>query len=624
MKAQSNPFTVARVASNWKPLSRAAFRLLTPVLDRLFGLSELRNRYEFVTSHGLPPKNSVEFLERLHRSMGVSTQVRDESLRRIPKSGSLVVVANHPFGGIEATTLLCALSKVRPDVKFLANFILGSIPETKDFSIYVNPFGGENAFRQNLQPLKDAINWVHDGGVLCLFPAGTVSHFQFRNRKVTDPVWSATAARMIRKTTAPVLPVYFSGSNGLLFQAAGLIHPLLRTMFLPREFINKRETQIRLKVGNLIPFEKLNSYKSDDELITYLRLRTYILGNETGKHTTSVFTGASAFRKMLDPLPRRRKIERIAPAASPEVLAAEVERLPSRQMLSETGEMAVYYARAKQIPNLLREIGRMREISFREVNEGTGHSVDLDHFDSYYTHLFVWHRGAKDLVGAYRLAKTDKVLRHLGKNGLYSSTLFDYRTPLLEQIGPAIELGRSFIRREYQRNYSSLLLLWKGIGQYVLRFPRYRILFGPVSINNEYNSVSRELITLFLRANNYLPELAKLIKARNPVSHTRVFGMDIETTSFVVKDLRDVSDLLADVESQQKAVPILLRQYLRLGGKLLGFNIDKNFGDVLDGLIFVDLLETELNLLERYMGRDGAQQFLAAHQRGAQNVQNLA
>lgn len=584
--------------------------LFAPALDRMLGLQPLGEIYKRIIDGTASYSNSAEFLTLVHKEMNISPEVREDSLKRIPKTGGLIVVANHPFGGIEATILLQVLSQVRSDVKFMANFMLGTLPETQDFCIYVDPFGGNASARKNLQPLRDTIDWVQKGGVLCVFPSGTVSHFHWRGREVTDPKWSPTVGRMVRKTGAPVVPIFFPGSNGLFFQTAGVIHPLLRTMLLIREFHNKCGSNIRLKVGNLIPYEKLNSFATDDELITYLRLRTYILGNEKTDAKSKVVPASSA------PAVHKayaRRMERIAPAVDPDVLEAEIERLPASQILIDGGDSVVYHARAKQIPNVLREIGRLREISFREVNEGTGKSVDLDQFDSYYIHLFIWNKQQRDIVGAYRMAKSDRVFRRFGRTGLYSNTLFAYRAPLIQQMGPALELGRSFVRKEYQRNYTPLLMLWRGIARYVLRNPRYKVLFGPVSINNEYDSVSRSLITMFLRANNYLPELAKLIRARNPMLSTKIKGMDIETTSFVVKDLKDVSDLLEDIESQQKNVPILLRQYLKVGGKLLGFNVDSTFGDVLDGLIFVDLTETEYKLLERYMGREGTQQFLAYH-----------
>jgi putative hemolysin len=612
MKDHCNPLSINQLGKSWNPVGRSLLSLASPLIDRLFCLKQMGEMYLDIVDGKQSYGSTIEFIEILHERLDIRCQVAEEALARVPQNGPLIVVANHPFGGIEATILLRLLSKRRQDIKFMANFLLGSLPECRDFCIYVDPFGGKEAARKNLQPLRDSIDFVQQGGTLCVFPSGTVSHFHWQGREVTDPKWSPMVGRIVRKTGAPVVPIFFPGSNGLFFQAAGVIHPLLRTSLLIREFYNKRHSDIRMRVGNLIPSEKLVRFASDEELITYLRLRTYILGNEKAD-PKQVVVQQPPVRKFFTARSESCKLERIVPPVDNESMTAEIGRLSAEHLLVESDGNAVYYARAKQIPNVLREIGRLREISFREVNEGTGRSLDVDHFDNYYIHLFIWNRAKQEVVGAYRLAKTDRVFRRFGRNGLYTSTLFAYRSPLLQQMGPALELGRSFVRKEYQRNFTPLLLLWRGIGNYVLRNPRYKVLFGPVSINNEYDTVSRGLITTFLRANNYLPELARLIKARNPMAPAKVKGMDIETTSFVVKDLKDVSDLLQDVESQQKTVPILLRQYLKLGGKLLGFNVDSNFGDVLDGLIFVDLTETDLKLLERYMGRDGAQEFLAFH-----------
>lgn len=606
MSKTDSPLSLKRMLPPLSGWRGTALNAAAPGIEWLLGLSRMKNLHTQLLSKRRFISGTDEFVRCLHEEMNVTYDIAAGSLERIPKTGPLVVVANHPFGGIEATILLRLLYSVRKDVRFMANFILGRIEETKDFCFYVDPFGGDGASRRNLQPLRDCIDWVQRGGVLCVFPSGTVSHLHLRQREVTDPVWSPTVARVIRRSGAPVVPIFFSGANGWMFQAMGLIHPLLRTALLIREFANKTNTAFDVRVGNFIPFSKLASFGSDEEMITYLRLRTYILGNRTaGKPTAPLALPASK--------KTAAKLEKVVPPLPPQTLAQELAALPEAQLLLEGEELRVYFARARQIPNILREIGRLREITFRAVNEGTGRSIDLDHYDRYYSHLFIWHPGRQEVVGAYRIGKSDRILRRFGKSGLYTHSLFDYNSTLLEQMGPALELGRSFVRVEYQRSFTPLLFLWKGICRYVLRFPQYKVLFGPVSINNEYDSVSRELITMFLRANNFLPELAKLIRARNPMSRTKVKGMDIQTTSFVVKDIHDVSDLLEDIESKQKMLPILLRQYLKLGGKMLGFNVDANFGDVLDGLIFVDLLEAETRLLERYMGKPGVEKFYKFH-----------
>lgn len=524
-----------------------------------------------------------------------------EAAAKIPKSGPLVVVANHPYGGIEALILLRLIHEVRPDAKFLANYILDRIPRVNEFCIYVNPFGGKNASTQNMKPLKEAISHLRAGGTLCVFPSGTVSHLHLRKREITDPEWSSTVGRLIRSGNADSLPIFFPGANRWPFQLLGLIHPLLRTLMLARELTNKTGQCFKVKVGNVIPHDRASSFKTDEELTAYLRMRTYILGNEKDEEVPD--SDAEAPRVM----------EEIIPPIPKQVLEREISALDPSQLLAEMGDFQVFAARAKEVPNVLQEIGRLREVTFRRVKEGSGKSIDLDNFDRHYIHLFIWHRANREIVGAYRLGRADSILRHFGKEGLYTSTLFQYKEPVLEQIGSAIEVGRSFVRSEYQRSYTPLLLLWRGIGQFVVNRPRYHTLFGTVSINNEYDRVSRELIRLFLRVNNYLPDLAKWIRARNPMAKTKVRGVDAETTEFIVKDPNDISELLHDLESEQKQLPILLKQYLKLGGRIMGFNLDPGFGDVLDGLIFVDLRETDPKMLERYMGKDGARSFLKYH-----------
>jgi putative hemolysin len=531
----------------------------------------------------------------------VTYELPVEAAARIPKTGPLVVVANHPYGGIEALILLRLIHEVRPDAKFLANYILDRIPRVREFCIYVNPFGGERASKQNLKPLRAAINHLRAGGALCVFPSGTVSHLHPRKLEITDPAWSATVGRLIRSGNADSLPIFFPGSNRWPFQLLGLIHPLLRTLMLARELTNKTGQRFKVKVGNVIPHERSSSFKTDEELITYLRMRTYILGNEKEEEDTA--------EVVIEP----RVMEEIIPPVPLNLIERDIAGLEPRQLLAEMGDFQVYSARAKEAPNVLREIGRLREVTFRKVQEGSGKSIDLDSFDRHYIHLFIWHRANREIVGAYRLGRADSILRHFGKEGLYTSTLFEYKEPVLEQIGSAIEVGRSFVRSEYQRSYTPLLLLWRGIGQFVVNRPRYHTLFGTVSINNEYDAVSRELIRLFLRVNNYLPDLAKWIRARNPMAKTKVRGVDAKTTEFIVKDPSDISELLHDLESEQKHLPILLKQYLKLGGRLMGFNLDPGFGDVLDGLIFVDLRETDPKMLERYMGKEGARSFLTHH-----------
>ena len=297
-------------------------------------------------------------------------------------------------------------------------------------------------------------------------------------------------------------------------------------------------------------------------------------------------------------------MEPIAPPGPAALLSEEVSALAPARMLVKSGDLAVYATPAAEIPRLLREIGRLRELTFRAAGEGTGKSCDLDGFDPHYLHLFVWSEKKREVVGAYRLAPTDSAL----PDGLYTATLFRYDRTFLNRVGPALELGRSFVRAEYQKSFAPLLLLWKGIGKYVARNPRYKVLFGPVSISNQYQSISRRLMVSFLERHALLKDWAPLVSVRTPFAATR--SNDLPESGF---DIEDLCDVVSDIEPARAGVPVLLRQYLKLGGKLLGFNVDPNFSNALDGLILVDLTKTGPKLLERYLGKDEATKFLAFH-----------
>jgi putative hemolysin len=294
-------------------------------------------------------------------------------------------------------------------------------------------------------------------------------------------------------------------------------------------------------------------------------------------------------------------------------LEREIASLPTSDLLATAGDMDVYYSRAESIPNLLIDIGRLREVAFREVGEGTGQELDLDRFDEYYTHLFIWHKQEHELVGAYRLGPTDEILPEHGVKGLYTRTLYKYKQPTIESISPALELGRSFVRPKYQRTFVPLHLLWKGIGQYIVRKPQYRYLFGPVSISARYHSTSVRLMVDYLERYNFARELARQIKPTRPLRLKARAHWDDRVTGRLLSDLDEISDLVSEIESSATSVPILLKHYLRLGGRVLGFNVDDRFSDVVDALILVDLLNTDRRILNRYFGRSEAESYLAFH-----------
>jgi putative hemolysin len=586
------------------PLRNRIFSLMKGPLEHFLAFPRMNRAYSDIARM----KDTRPFPDKALDALNVTYDLAPEDIARLMSTnGPVIVVANHPFGGVEGLVLASILRALRCDVKFMANYLLASIPEMRGMLIAVDPFKRESSVRDNIKPVRESIQWVMNGGMLVVFPAGEVSRFDVQTGTAIDPPWSPTIARIIRMTGAPVLPVFFQGTNSAAFHMAGMVHPLLRTAMLPNELFNKDREAIQVRAGDLVPFSKLETFGQDDDMTAYLRLRTYILAHRGDK--TEVRSIAAFIRKA-----KHDTFGAIMPPQDPEVMAEEIRRLSPSQTLVESNEHVVLQATSDQIPRLLLEIGRLREISFRAVGEGTGKAVDLDRFDHSYTHLFIWNREKKEVVGAYRLGRTDEILRRKGARGLYTSTLFRYQQGFFQRLGPALELGRSFIRMECQKSYAPLLLLWKGIGRFIVDNPQYKSLFGPVSMSDEYQTLSKQLMVGYLKAARYQNDMAGFVKARKPHRAKPLKGWDIDAAVRLLKDDVDaVSELIAGIEHDRKGVPVLLKQYLKLGGRIIGFNVDPAFGNVLDGLIMVDLTKTDPRMRERYLGKDGARRFMAYH-----------
>jgi putative hemolysin len=566
-------------------------------------LIPLRQAHELYERVRRSPEGFVP--ERLLAEMDVELEIPASDLERVPKKGPVVVVANHPYGMLDGAALATLLTRVRPDVKVLTNFLLEGVPELERHCIFVDPMQTQHAGARNRRALRQALAWLLGGGMLAIFPAGEVSHWQMAQAEVTDPRWSDVAARLVGKTGAAALPVYFCGGNSLGLQVVGLIHPRVRTLLLLEEFLQQAGKKLAVRVGNAIPADAVASLNSEQEAIEYLRGRTYLLGQRGRQQVRLPDVVRSVWQ--------RRGPAAIAPALPKELLASDAGALPAERCLAQNGEFAVYAAQAAEVPYLLEEIGRLREVTFCQAGEGSGKRSDLDRFDRYYWHIFLWNRTREELVGAYRAANTAEVLEQEGLKGLYTSTLFRYDERFFATIGPALELGRSFVRREYQRQYAPLLLLWKGIGRFILRHPQTPVLFGAVSISNTYNRVSRELIYSFFELRRQGDALAGLVKPRRAFRPGRQRRREYRTVTRALRDLEELSEPIADVEIDGKGLPILLKQYARIGGRLLGFNLDHKFSDVLDGLVMVDLRQTPGSVLEKYMGREGAAAFRRHH-----------
>ncbi len=571
-----------------------------PFVGKLLALPQVHDLYRSVCSAPASYR-----LEALLEETKIALEVPSSDLARVPTKGGLVAIANHPVSVIEATALAVQLARVRSDVRILTNSVLASIPELQPHCFFVDPFHSALLGSKNLRSLELATECLRNGGALVVFAASEVLRIDIRQGQMSDPAWKTLAARLVRQTAAAALPVHFCGRKRTVFHIPGLINQQLSTVMLLQEFLQHREKAIQIRIGNPIPSALLTSLDSDEEASEYLRLRADLLSHR-GKNPVSLTSQVRAAlpRKpqhaIISEVPRRFVIDDIA-------------ALPGDRLLAENAEFALYCARGRELPHLLDELGRLREITFRAAGEGTGQSSDVDSFDLYYWHLLLWHKQKQELAGAYRAGNTDEIIRAHGIRGLYTHTVFRYDERLFLKIGSALELGRSFVRTEYQRHYAPLLLLWKGIARFVAGHPETPTLFGAVSISREYSSLSREMMVRYFEQREDGREFAELIQPRTPFRAHRLRRSDCAAICGALRNLEELAEPISDLEEDGKGLPILLKQYAKLGGKLIAFNLDRRFSDVVDGLVIVDLRETEPALLDRYMGEAGHQAFRRFH-----------
>ena len=580
------PFTV-------RDLLPPPARTFSGVIDALTGLASLQSRYERHVTGSYFPSDALQ-------TLAIHVVCPDDEVARIPARGPLVICANHPHGAADGLALAHVVRRLRPDVKLLATELLGRIAEMRQHLITVDAF--RPGVGRNREAMRAAVEWVRDGHCLVVFPSGEVSHLRTADRRVVDATWRDGVSRIAARADAPVVPVFIEGNNSRMFLAAGRVHAWLRTLLLPRELLRLSGRTLRVRVGHPITPRRLDGLGDSEAQTAYLRTRTYALDGQAMPATAR-----------LRLLPRHHRAMPIAPEIPSDLLRREIESLPASARLIESGAWTVFCFEGDAAPHLLQEIGRLREMTFRGAGEGTGRSRDLDRYDKHYKHLFVWHRERQQIAGAYRLAHADRVVTRHGVSGLYTRSLFRYRRTLLDELGPALELGRSFVAPEFQRDFQPLLLLWRGIGRVVADEPRYRVLFGPVSISAEYGHVTRELLARFLLANRACGRLSGLVRPKRPLAPDPARGSDAFVRSIVASRMDGVDEIVRELEAGRRGMPVLLRQYLKLNARLLGFSVDPAFGNVIDGLVVVDLLNVEPPLLSRYLGKDGSKRFLAFH-----------
>ncbi len=577
---------------------------LLNVADKLMGLPKLKCFYE--NSH-LPGLSAIDFSRELMRLLKTNLMGTTTLHKRLPETGPCIIVANHPFGCVEGIALAHEVAKQRKDVKVLANRALSMFEEIRELFIFIDPLSPKAA--SNTTALKLCKQHVLNGGVLIVFPSGKVSEYFWRKGRVCDGPWNRVAAHLAKTCDAPVLPVFFEGQNSALFIQLAKVWSKFKLFMLFREVFTRQGQPIKMHVGSLLSPElmsKVGNLKARDNenlkssrgskskdssaetLSDYLRLQTYLLDQRY------FYLWPEDQIDTLKPLATR--VER-------KYIKAEIDALPEQQKLVEYKGFAVYYGYQYQMPQIVNDIARERERVFRLHNEGSGEPIDTDSFDATYVQMFIIDQQSYDIIGAYRMGRTDELIKNQGIKGLYLNKMFSFREDFVNQLEPCLEMGRSFIVPEHQRSFYGLYLLWRGIGEFVVRHPQYRTLYGTVSLSKLYNPNSIEAIRQLAL------QPSEKVLANSPFN----VPINPELSEFTSKhQSKDgvLSLLVKGIELDGKDTPILLKQYQKMGARFYCIGIDKSFNDTPGMLLSVHLPSAPERSLRQYLDK-GLNSYLA-------------
>lgn len=524
-----------------------------------------------------------QFVDSILEGFDIHFEIPEEDLKRIPKSGAFITISNHPLGGIDGMILMKLLLRQRPDYKIVANFLLQRIDPLQPFIMPVNPFEDHKEARSSMKGIKEAILHLREGKPLGIFPAGEVSTYR-DERMIVDRPWNPAAMKLIKKAKVPVIPIYFHARNSTFFYKLASLNDVLRTAKLPSEMLSQKKRKIKVRIGNPIPVADQEAISTLEGLTAFLRRKTYMLSNS--------FEKKNILKGIPKTLKRTKPPKEIVAEANLEMMLQEVEtcrHLDKRLLESKNYE--VFLAKKEIIPTILTEIGRLREITFREIGEGTNNPTDLDKFDDYYYHMFLWDRETNKIAGAYRMGMGAEIFQEFGINGFYLQDLFRFEPELYKMMSESIEMGRAFITKEYQQRPMPLFLLWKGIVHCTLRFPEHKYLIGGVSISNKFSNFSKSLMIEFMRSNYYDPYIAQFV---HPKKEFKVKLKDADK-DFVFDetkaDLQKFDKVIDEIEPGNLRLPVLIKKYIKQNAKVVAFNVDPLFNDAIDGLMYIRIAD---------------------------------
>jgi putative hemolysin len=542
-------------------------------LTRMSSINRVYNKYKHLPG--------PEFLDAVLDYYEIDFEIPEEDFRRLPKEGPYITISNHPLGGIDGVLLLKLLLEKRSDYKIIANFLLQRIDPLKPFILPVNPFENRKDVQSSIMGFKKAMAHLQEGHPLGIFPAGEVSTFR-DGRLIVDKPWEEAALKLVRKAEVPVIPIYFHARNSHLFYRLSRIHEIFRTAKLPSELSTQRNRSIKVRIGQPISVQVQQEQETLEEFSELLRRKTYILANPYERE------------RLIDQLPGTIKIpkapRRIASAVRTEVIQGEIERLREKDCrLLQSKNYEVFLAQKKDMPFILQEIGRQREMTFRAIGEGTNKSIDLDRFDDYYHHLFLWDDTEKQIVGAYRMGLGADIFPEYGIDGFYLQELFRFEPELYPMMRRSIEMGRAYIVGEYQQKPMPLFLLWKGIVHTTLRHPQHKYLIGGVSISNQFSNFSKSLMIEFMKSNYWDPYVAQYIRPKKEFK-VKLKDADKEFVFDETRaDLNKFDKLIEEVEPGSLRLPVLIKKYIKQNARVIAFNVDPLFNNAVDGLMYIKI-----------------------------------
>jgi putative hemolysin len=526
--------------------------------------------------------SEVEFLNAILDEFQIKFEIPEEDLKRLPKDGAYITISNHPLGGIDGILLLKLMLEREPNFKIIANFLLHRIEPMKQYIMPVNPFEDRKDAKSSVIGIKETLRHLSDGKPLGMFPAGEVSTYK-DGKLVVDKAWEEGAIKVIRKAQVPVVPIYFHAKNSKFFYFLSKLNPTLRTAKLPSELLTQKDRVIKVRIGKPIPVVEQNEHKTIEEYSEFLRKKTYMLANSFNEESKLITVPSLKVTK---------SPKTIVTPANKENMVAEVEKLRQTDCrFFQSKNYEVFFTEAHKIPNILHEIGRLREITFREVGEGTNESIDLDKFDQYYHHMFLWDENTKQIAGAYRMGLGSEIFPKYGMEGFYLNELFRFESELYEMMSKSIEMGRAFIVKEYQQKPMPLFLLWRGIIHTTLRYPEHKFLIGGVSISNQFTDFSKSLMIEFMKSNYYDPYIAQYV---HPKKEFKVKLKDADKDFIFDEteaDLIKFDKIIDELEPGNLRLPVLIKKYIKQNARLVAFNVDPLFNNAIDGLMYIRIAD---------------------------------